>query len=157
MNSDKLFKELRESQRSENVIPKHLRLNSRHLLTIASKSVTETFNTDECIVWTGYIRKFNAGNYKVIPFSINGRLRLLHRLLYLNFVGELSRTEHLRFECKTDGCCNYKHLYKCKEKKVSVHRKTASTMTRMVLKPRRSKLVDNSDKVKKICLKVCFE
>ena len=80
-----------------------------------SKYVPDSiFQTDKCVLWTGYITNkdnFEKGVY--INFYFRNKKYALHRLLYLNFIGNLYDDEYLRFTCENKGCCcNINHLSK---------------------------------------------
>lgn len=71
-----------------------------------------------CTLWQGYVtdrREKNKGSY--INFYFNKKKVALHRLLYINFLGNLADDEYVKFKCTNKGkCCNVycleKHQYK---------------------------------------------
>ena len=80
-----------------------------------SKFVTSSiFNKDKCSIWNGYITnevKNNKGTY--INFYFKKKKIALHRLLYNNYIGELSNKEYIKFNCINKGkCCNINHMSK---------------------------------------------
>lgn len=77
------------------------------------------FNKNNCCLWRGYITNDDdpsKGTY--INFYFNGKKIALHRLLYQNFVGNVTKNEYLKFTCENKGkCCNINHLEKHKYNK----------------------------------------
>ncbi len=75
---------------------------------------TSIFDENVCCLWKGYVtneNNTNKGTY--INFYFKKKKAALHRLLYANFVEELSNNEYLKFNCENRGkCCNIKHLKK---------------------------------------------
>ncbi len=72
------------------------------------------FDKDNCSLWTGYItneKNQTKGTY--INFYFNKKKIALHRLLYLNYIGEISNDEYIKFSCENKGkCCNINHMNK---------------------------------------------
>jgi len=75
---------------------------------------TSIFDENICTLWDGYITNVNNASKGVyINFYFKGKKNALHRLLYINFVGNLLNNEYLKFSCQNKGkCCNIKHLKK---------------------------------------------
>ena len=71
-------------------------------------------NIDECCIWKGYITNLtNKTKGVYVNFYFNGKKTALHRLLYINFIGELNDSEYLKFTCENKGkCCNLTHIKK---------------------------------------------
>lgn len=107
-----MFKELLTKQQKNISIDK--RLQYTDLKRICKYVTTSLFDDDNCALWTGYItnaNKTNKGTY--INFYFNKKKVALHRLLYINFVGQLEDNEYLKFTCPNHGvCCNVNHLKK---------------------------------------------
>ena len=65
-------------------------------------------------MWSGYVtndKNHTKGTY--INFYFNKKKIALHRLLYLNYIGEISNKEYIRFTCDNKGkCCNINHMKK---------------------------------------------
>lgn len=78
------------------------------------KYINSSMFNDKCCVWTGYVTNVNnlmKGTY--INFYFRKKKAALHRLLYINFIGELDDSEYLKFSCDNKGmCCNINHLRK---------------------------------------------
>jgi len=88
-------------------------LSEKDLNRIISRTGGIINNTNECILWNGYITH-NKIDY--INFYFNGKKCALHRLLYINFKGKLNDNDYLEFICmdkKNKGrCCNINHIIK---------------------------------------------
>ncbi len=79
------------------------------------------FDEDQCSLWTGYItNEKNQSKGTYINFYFNKKKIALHRLLFLNYIGEISNEEYIKFSCENKGkCCNINHM-----KKYSYNKKT---------------------------------
>ncbi len=110
-NSDNILIELIKNQKKTIVPDKKLLYND---LKRISKYLNNSIFTDECSLWTGYITIIkNDDKNSYINFYYNGKKYALHRLLYNNFIGELSDSEYIKFKCPNKGkCCNISHFYK---------------------------------------------
>lgn len=72
---------------------------------------------NECVIWKGYVTN-NKSTY--VNFYFNGKKTALHRLLYLNFIGNIYDNTYLSYNCENPGiCCNINHLCIKKNKKIS--------------------------------------
>jgi len=83
------------------------------------KRISKYINTgimgDQCCLWDGYITNANSSKGTYINFFYKKKKMALHRLLYINYVGNLSSNEYLKFTCENKGsCCNVNHLEKYK-------------------------------------------
>jgi hypothetical protein len=112
--NDVLFQELMTRQLDGIHIDKRLRYSD--LKRICKYVDVSIFDPTQCCMWTGYVT--NAGNASkgtYINFYFRGKKVALHRLLYSNFVEELTDDEYLKFSCENKGkCCNIDHLKKFK-------------------------------------------
>ena len=111
MNNDAILVELIKKQRKNIPVEKKLLHND---LKRISKYLTNTIFGDECSLWTGYITVIkNDEKNSYVNFYYCGKKHALHRLLYQNFIGDLSDTEYIKFRCPNKGkCCNINHFYK---------------------------------------------
>jgi len=76
-----------------------------------SKYLNKTIFDNECTIWNGYL--INTNKYSYINFYFNGKKHALHRLLFINYIGELDDSEYIKFNCENKGkCCNVNHFYK---------------------------------------------
>ena len=90
------------------------RLNYNDIKRISKFLTSSIFDPLKCSLWTGYItNEKNQSKGTYINFYFNQKKIALHRLLYLNFIGEIINTEYLKFSCPNKGkCCNINHLKK---------------------------------------------
>lgn len=90
------------------------KLNYGDIKRISKFISSSIFNKDVCSIWNGYItneKKNNKGTY--INFYFKKKKIALHRLLYHNYIGELSDKEYIKFNCVNKGkCCNIYHMSK---------------------------------------------
>ena len=80
-----------------------------------SKFLNETiFDESKCSLWHGYItNEKNQSKGTYINFYFNKKKIALHRLLYINFVGDISNEEYVKFSCENKGkCCCIHHMKK---------------------------------------------
>lgn len=80
-----------------------------------SKFLTESiFDENKCSLWHGYItNEKNQSKGTYINFYFNKKKIALHRLIYINFVGEISNDEYIKFSCDNKGkCCCIYHMKK---------------------------------------------
>lgn len=126
-DSNEILKELIVKQLK--VIPQDKKLQYTDLKRICKYISSSIFDENKCCLWSGYVtnaNKSDKGTY--VNFYFRQKKAALHRLLYINFVGELSDDEYLKFNCDNKGtCCNIKHLkkfkYQQKEQKLAEKKK----------------------------------
>jgi hypothetical protein len=110
--SNDFFKELLLRQ-LPNINPTK-KLTYNDIRRISKFLVTSIFDELNCSVWNGYItneKNQTKGTY--INFYFNQKKIALHRLLYLNFIGDILNTEYVKFSCVNKGkCCNVHHMKK---------------------------------------------
>lgn len=111
INSNNILTDLIKFQLKNVQTDKKLSYND---LVRISKYLTKPIFTDECSIWNGYITTIkNDDKNSYINFYFNGRKYALHRLLYINYIGELLDSEYIKFNCPNKGkCCNINHIYK---------------------------------------------
>lgn len=106
------LKELLQNQLTNVVTSKKLNFND--IKRISKFLTSSIFDETECSIWGGYITNANnvsKGTY--INFYFNKKKIALHRLLYLNFIGDVLNTEYIKFICPNKGkCCNINHMKK---------------------------------------------
>ena len=90
------------------------RLNYNDIKRISKFLSSSIFDQTQCSLWNGYItNEKNQSKGTYINFYFNQKKIALHRLLYLNFIGDILNTEYLKFSCPNKGkCCNIHHLKK---------------------------------------------
>lgn len=78
------------------------------------KHINKSIFGEECCLWDGYVTNINNNvKSQYINFYFKDRKIALHRLLYLNFVGDICDNEYIKFKCDNKGiCCNVNHLNK---------------------------------------------
>ena len=111
--STDLIKELLQNQ-LPNINPSK-KLNYNDLKRISKFLSSSIFDKNNCALWTGYItnEKKNQTKGIYINFYFNQKKIALHRLLYLNYIGEILNTEYIKFTCVNKGkCCNIHHMNK---------------------------------------------
>lgn len=110
--SDKILIELVTQQRKNINVDKKLSYND--LKRISKYLNSSIFLEDECSLWNGYITIIkNDEKNSYINFYFNGKKYALHRILYINYIGELLDSEYIKFRCPNKGrCCNINHFYK---------------------------------------------
>ena len=113
----KLLAELCVKQRKHDNEKYQLEIND---LTRFLKHVnTSIFNTNECVLWSGSLTKCNNGKSHYVNYYLNKRKLALHRILYINFVGDLDNKQYLKYTCSNPGkCCNIKHFIKVNDNEV---------------------------------------
>jgi hypothetical protein len=111
MNNDKILIELIQNQKKNTNNDKKLLYND---LRRISKYLHTSIFINECSIWTGYITQIkNDDKNLYINFYFKGKKYSLHRLLYVNFIGELADSEYIKFNCANKGkCCNINHFHK---------------------------------------------
>ena len=71
---------------------------------------------DHCCKWKGYVTNGTKDKAKYINFYFKHRKIALHRLLYINYIGDINDKQYLKFTCNNKGtCCNITHIEKCNE------------------------------------------
>ena len=124
-NQEKILNELINKQRKH--IPKTKKLQYNDLLRM-SKYLKSSIHGDECTLWTGYNEPLK---HKHVLFYFNKKKQALHRLLYINFVDDLTENEYLMYSCYNRKCCNVDHMNKYK-----YYTKTPEVEPKQEAKPR---------------------
>ena len=72
------------------------------------------FDKNKCSIWNGYItNEKNQSKGTYVNFYFNKKKIALHRLLYINYVEDVSNNEYIKFLCSNKGkCCNINHMKK---------------------------------------------
>jgi len=111
-NNNLLLKELLVKQ-LKNICPTKKLLFSD--IKRISKFLNESiFYENKCSLWHGYItNEKNQAKGTYINFYFNKKKIALHRLLYINYIGEISNNEYIKFSCDNKGkCCSIHHMKK---------------------------------------------
>ena len=114
-DNNTILKKLIKNQ-LKNIKPEY-KLNNSDLNRI-SKNLNDDIFSNKCCLWQGYITNNNNNRAKYINFYFNKKKIALHRLLYINYVGDLKKNEYIKFSCENKGkCCNLNHIKKVDKKK----------------------------------------
>ena len=109
---DILLKELVEKQ-IKNI--KGSRKLSFHDLEKIVVGIPISIFDENCCIWTKHIKKNIKTKQEWINFYFNKEKTALHRLLYENYIGELTSEDHIKYKCGSHGgCCNVTHMIKYK-------------------------------------------
>jgi len=124
ISKNKILVELINNQNDE--IENKKRLDVKSLQRI-SRNIEDSIFGDKCVIWQGYITYIESTNVHYVNFFFNGKKHALHRLLYLNFIGDVKSNEYLKYSCPNKGkCCNINHIYKINSKKTLDLKKNTS-------------------------------
>ena len=109
-----ILKNMTNKQLKNISVPQKLQFTD--LKRISKQVSGSIFDPKICSLWTGYITNINNSKKGIyINFYFNSQKVALHRLLYINFIGELNDHEYIKFSCGNKGrCCNINHLKKYK-------------------------------------------
>lgn len=112
IDSNIFLKDLIDNQLHDVNLYKKLYYND--LKRISKFINSSIFNKNKCSLWTGYItNKNNMKRGTYINFYFNKKKIALHRLLYLNYIGNITKNEYIKFNCVNKGrCCNINHMIK---------------------------------------------
>ena len=140
---ENLLSELANRQNKN--IPVSKRFQYTDLKRITKYLKSSIFDNDECSIWTGYITNLNNASKGVyINFYFRGKKIALHRLLYINFVGNLDNDEYIKFSCHNKGkCCNINHLIKYKYYNDQVKSDDATNINQSCTKKINKKTIDS--------------
>lgn len=115
ISKNKILVELVNNQKQDVENDKKLDVKS---LQRISRNVEGSLFGDKCIIWQGYITYISSTDVHYINFFFNGKKHALHRLLYLNYIGDVKKNEYLKYTCPNKGkCCNINHIIKINSKK----------------------------------------
>lgn len=114
MENRTLIKEMSRYQLED--VEQRKKLQFSDIRRISKYIDTSIFHPTKCSIWRGYVTNINNQNKGTyVNFYFRKKKEALHRLLYVNFVGELHSNEYLKFTCENKGkCCNIHHLTKFK-------------------------------------------
>lgn len=85
-----------------------LKMNDKDLWRLTKFIDKDIFDTDECVLWKGRID--SRRNYNSSIFYLNGKCRMLIRVLFFNFNKNMKDRSYIRGICEHRGaCCNPKH------------------------------------------------
>lgn len=128
LSKNEIFDELLRKQIDNIDSDKKLQYND--LKRLCKYINTSIFDETKCCIWKGYVTNSNNPNKGTyINFYFRKKKSALHRLLYNNFVGKLTKDEYIKFNCENKGnCCNISHFRKYTYKKSNTMKKVDLTM-----------------------------
>jgi hypothetical protein len=90
------------------------KLSYKDITRLAKNMSSSAFDKNVCCLWNGYITNSNrTDKTQFVNFFFKDKKVMLHRLLYVNYIGELADNEYLKFLCENRGiCCNINHMIK---------------------------------------------
>ena len=75
------------------------------------------FNKKKCCIWKGYVTNSNRNDKtQFINFYFKGKRKIIHRILYANFIDKIDDNEYIKLTCNNRSCCNVNHIMKFKFK-----------------------------------------
>jgi hypothetical protein len=111
INKNKLLAEICLNQRK--TVEKKYLLELNDIIRLLKNIDGSIFNKTECVLWNGYLTKCNNDKSYYVNFYLKKKKLALHRILYINFVGDLNTKNYLKFTCNNPGkCCNINHITK---------------------------------------------
>lgn len=119
MDKNELLEEMRQKQLDQ--VETQRKLTYADMRRVCKFISTSIFDDNKCCIWNSYVtneNNENKGSY--INFYYRKKKAALHRLLYINFVEDLSDNEYIKFNCENKGrCCTVSHLKKFKYNKTT--------------------------------------
>ncbi len=148
-NNNIFLKELLSKQ-LKNICPSK-KLSYGDIIRISKFLNVSIFDNEKCSLWSGYITNENnksKGTY--INFYFNKKKIALHRLLFINYVDDISNDEYIKFSCDNKGkCCNINHMNKyCYNKTLEANINKKLNEEQDLLNKKDPKLQINTDKKK---------
>lgn len=115
ISKNKILVDLINNQKNE--VQDNKKLDVKSLQRI-SRNIEDSIFSNKCVLWQGYVTYISSTDTHYINFFFNKKKHALHRLLYLNYIGEVKPNEYLKYKCENKGkCCNINHIYKINNKK----------------------------------------
>lgn len=103
----KILEELMKKQLND--VPLNYKLSYSDLKRLSKNLDTSIFG-DECSIWKGFVNQ-KTNNKKYVNFYFRKKKIAINRILYLNYVGNLDKSEYLCYSCGNQGvCCNINHI-----------------------------------------------
>ncbi len=110
-DNNKLYKDMISKQIK---VTNKNKLSTQDIQRITKNLNNSIFDIIDCSIWKGYITNINNKNRGTyINFYFKKKKVALHRLLYNNYIMQLSNNEYIKYTCKNKGkCCNINHMKK---------------------------------------------
>ncbi|AYV84233.1 MAG: hypothetical protein Hyperionvirus20_11 [Hyperionvirus sp.] len=145
-NTEKIFRDLVSKQLRN--IPTNKKLQLSDIKRIARRINGSVSDPNKCAIWSGYITNINnASKGTYVNFYFRKKKVALHRLLYINFIGDLEDDEYLKFNCENKGkCCNVHHMNKFKYNTVDQNKDVEGGVNEGVNEKAEKKLVAGKNK-----------
>lgn len=146
-STEKIFRELVSKQLRN--IPTNKKLQLSDIKRIARRISGPISDPNKCSIWSGYITNINnAAKGTYVNFYFRKKKVALHRLLYINFIGDLDDDEYLKFNCDNKGkCCNVHHMNKFKYNSFD-NAQIVDTTSKIQKKERKVETRDTKDRKK---------
>lgn len=143
--NNQLFNDLIKKQLHD--IPATKKLQYNDIKRLCRYIADNMFDEDKCTLWSGYITNFNNPQRGIyINFYFRKKKVALHRLLYINYIGELDDDEYIKYVCENKGvCCNIHHIKKFKYDRSGNDKKKVDTKTLIKNKPIKKKKVTDKN------------
>ena len=111
----KLFKKLIKKQKDD--VEEDEKLTIKDLKRLCKYIDSNIFNKKKCCIWKGYITNSNRNDKtQFINFYFKGKRKIIHRILYANFIDKIDDNEYIKLTCNNRSCCNVNHIVKFKFK-----------------------------------------
>lgn len=142
-DNNELLRELLTKQIKS--VPQDKKLQYTDLKRICKYIGGSIFDENQCCLWNGYITNVNNTNKGTyINFYFRNKKVALHRLLYINFVGDLGDDEYLKFSCENKGrCCSIAHLRKFQYQKGETQQKVRKASKKQSSNQKQDNMVVN--------------
>ena len=109
----KLFKKLIKKQKDD--VDEDEKLTIKDLKRLCKYIDSNIFNKKKCCIWKGYVTNSNRNDKtQFINFYFKGKKKVIHRILYANFVDKIDDNEYIKLTCNNRSCCNVNHIMKFK-------------------------------------------
>ena len=109
----KLFKKLIKKQKDD--VDEDEKLTIKDLKRLCKYIDSNIFNKKKCCIWKGYVTNSNRNDKtQFINFYFKGKKKIIHRILYANFIDKIDDNEYIKLTCNNRACCNVNHIVKFK-------------------------------------------
>ena len=110
-----LFKKLIKKQKDD--VDEDEKLTIKDLKRLCKYIDSNIFNKKKCCIWKGYVTNSNRNDKtQFINFYFKGKRKIIHRILYANFIDKIDDNEYIKLTYNNRSCCNVNHIVKFKFK-----------------------------------------